>query len=172
MTLGGSDSISTELFLPVPSVHASCYLLLCSKRNKVERKVEFVSTQHLFSLYGVWPCNHINFTVFSCQLCIKGRHVFMGYLNNEEKTKESLDELGWLHTGDIGKIDKVGFHRACVYIKLPTWKFNNVEEWLRPSNTGNIFFQLVAQQCCNCKLQLFVARFTTSALNKFSCCRK
>ena len=42
------------------------------------------------------------------QLCIKGRHVFMGYLNNEEKSKESLDETGWLHTGDIGKIDKVG----------------------------------------------------------------
>lgn len=32
----------------------------------------------------------------------------MGYLNNEEKTKESLDEEGWLHTGDIARIDKVG----------------------------------------------------------------
>jgi len=40
-------------------------------------------------------------------LCMRGRHVFMGYLNNEEKTKESLDESGWLRTGDIGKIDKV-----------------------------------------------------------------
>ncbi|XP_053318195.1 long-chain-fatty-acid--CoA ligase ACSBG2 isoform X2 [Spea bombifrons] len=38
-----------------------------------------------------------------------GRHVFMGYLNMEEKTKESLDEKGWLHSGDIGKHDDKGF---------------------------------------------------------------
>ena len=39
---------------------------------------------------------------------MKGRHVFMGYLNNEEKSKEALDSEDWLHTGDIGKINEVG----------------------------------------------------------------
>ena len=38
-----------------------------------------------------------------------GRHIFMGYLNNEEKTKETIDDEGWLHSGDIGKVDKDGF---------------------------------------------------------------
>ncbi|XP_030073959.1 long-chain-fatty-acid--CoA ligase ACSBG2 isoform X2 [Microcaecilia unicolor] len=38
-----------------------------------------------------------------------GRHVFMGYLNMEDKTKEVLDEEGWLHSGDLGKHDEREF---------------------------------------------------------------
>lgn len=43
------------------------------------------------------------------EVVYKGRHIFMGYLNNEEATKESLDENGFLHSGDLGKINERGF---------------------------------------------------------------
>ncbi|KAM9096685.1 long-chain-fatty-acid--CoA ligase ACSBG2 isoform X1 [Sarcophilus harrisii] len=43
------------------------------------------------------------------EVCFWGRHVFMGYLDMEEKTREAIDEKGWLHSGDLGKMDSEGF---------------------------------------------------------------
>ncbi|XP_055353740.1 long-chain-fatty-acid--CoA ligase ACSBG2-like isoform X2 [Paramacrobiotus metropolitanus] len=43
------------------------------------------------------------------EICMYGRHVFMGYLGLEEKTLEALDEEGYLRTGDVGKFDEDGY---------------------------------------------------------------
>nr|XP_020640505.1 long-chain-fatty-acid--CoA ligase ACSBG1 isoform X2 [Pogona vitticeps] len=43
------------------------------------------------------------------EICFWGRTVFMGYLDMEDKTREAIDEEGWLHSGDLGKIDQDGF---------------------------------------------------------------
>jgi long-chain-fatty-acid--CoA ligase ACSBG len=40
---------------------------------------------------------------------MNGRNVFMGYLNAEDKTREAVDEEGWLHTGDIGRRNENDF---------------------------------------------------------------
>lgn len=42
------------------------------------------------------------------ELCVKGPQVMQGYWENESETKKSLEDDGFLHTGDIAVIDKNG----------------------------------------------------------------
>ncbi len=42
------------------------------------------------------------------EICVKGDAVMIGYLNKPDATAESLKE-GWLHTGDMGHMDELGY---------------------------------------------------------------
>ena len=42
------------------------------------------------------------------EILVKGPNVMKGYWNNEEETNNTIDELGWLHTGDIGEFTEKG----------------------------------------------------------------
>lgn len=42
------------------------------------------------------------------ELCLRGSNIFLGYLHDPVNTKKTIDEDGWMHTGDIAEIDPCG----------------------------------------------------------------
>ncbi len=51
------------------------------------------------------------------ELCTRGYSVMLKYWNNEEKTREAIDENGWMHTGDLATMDDEGYVQIVGRIK-------------------------------------------------------
>jgi long-chain acyl-CoA synthetase len=51
------------------------------------------------------------------EVCYRGPNVMKGYYHNDEETSETIDEEGFLHTGDLGRIDEDGYLTICGRLK-------------------------------------------------------
>lgn len=51
------------------------------------------------------------------ELCMRGYLVMKGYWDDEQKTKEAIDENGWFHSGDLATMDENGYCRIVGRIK-------------------------------------------------------
>jgi long-chain acyl-CoA synthetase len=61
--------------------------------------------------------NDVRLDPVTSEILVRGPNVFMGYLNQPEKTAETIDADGWLHTGDGGVVDEEGFFRITERMK-------------------------------------------------------
>ena len=43
------------------------------------------------------------------EVLIRGPVITAGYRNQPDKTREAIDDDGWLHTGDVGEFDEDGY---------------------------------------------------------------
>ncbi len=85
------------------------------------------------------------------EILVKGDSLMKGYLNQEELTKKSIDEEGWLHTGDMGYVDSEGYlfvkNRVKEIFKTSTGEYVNaiaIEQEL--SKNKYIEFAVVVSQ--------------------------
>ncbi len=51
------------------------------------------------------------------ELCCRGYSVMRGYWNDEERTRETIDQAGWLHSGDLAEMDAEGYVQIVGRIK-------------------------------------------------------
>lgn len=43
------------------------------------------------------------------EICFRGYHIMHGYYGDPEKTAETIDDTGWLYSGDLGTMDESGY---------------------------------------------------------------
>ena len=51
------------------------------------------------------------------ELCCRGYSVMRGYWNDEQRTRETIDASGWLHSGDLAEMDAEGYVQIVGRIK-------------------------------------------------------
>ena len=71
------------------------------------------------------------------EICFRGPPCFIGYLDNEEATRKTIDEAGWYHSGDVGYFDEQGclfmVDRIKELIKYKMWSLfpAEIEDFLQ-----------------------------------------
>ena len=96
-------------------------------------------------------------------LC-RSRAVCMGYLHSEQKTRDTIDDEGWLHSGDLVRADQEGFYKVVGRIKeiiIPAGGENvaptNIEDEIKlalPSLASNVMVVGDGKQYLTCLITL------------------
>jgi len=100
----------SEITIAYGMTETSPMSFLSDRADSIERRVSTVGrVQHHTECKVIDEEGNITPTSVQGEICTRGYLVMKGYWNDEEKTTESVDADGWMHTGDLGTIDEEGY---------------------------------------------------------------
>ena len=91
---GMSESISISCTAPSDSAHCRCTTV-----GRFHRDAGSILDQNGLEL----PVG------YEGEVCVSGPAILLGYYADEEATRQTIDEQGRLHTGDLGYVDEAGY---------------------------------------------------------------
>lgn len=106
-----NDMGASEITICYGQTEASPVITQTRTDDPIEKRVSTVGKPHPHvEVKIVDPATGIEVAIgVPGELWTRGYHVMKGYYNNEEATREAINEEGWLRTGDIAILDEEGY---------------------------------------------------------------
>lgn len=100
-----------EILIGYGQTEAAPLTHLTSREDSIERRVETVGTNLPHQEVKVVDVESgaLLERGRAGEICFRGYHVMRGYYGDTEATREAIDERGWLHSGDLGVMDRDGY---------------------------------------------------------------
>ena len=108
-----------EILIGYGETEASPLTHLTTREDSLERRIETVGKNLPHQEVKVMdtengrtvPLGEIG------EVCFRGYHIMKCYYGDEDKTREAIDDNGWLHSGDLGTMDADGYVRITGRLK-------------------------------------------------------
>ncbi|CEG24078.1 Long-chain-fatty-acid--CoA ligase [Planococcus massiliensis] len=106
-----SEMGASEITIAYGQTESSPVITQTRADDAIEKRVATVGKPHAeVEVKIVDPVTNTEVAIgMPGELCTRGYHIMKGYYQNEEATKQAIDEDGWLHTGDIAVEDEDGY---------------------------------------------------------------
>jgi fatty-acyl-CoA synthase len=101
----------SEILIGYGETEASPLTHLTSRDDSMERRTETVGTNlphQEVKIVSTETGRTVSLGEVG-EVCFRGYHIMRGYYGQPEKTAETIDESGWLHSGDLATLDADGY---------------------------------------------------------------
>ena len=108
-----------EILIGYGETEASPLTHLTTRDDSFERRIETVGTNLPHQEVKVVNLDSGQTVAIGevGEICFRGYHLMKGYYGDPEATRKTIDESGWLHSGDLGTMDADGYVRITGRLK-------------------------------------------------------